>query len=372
MDPMELAIKKDFLQEARELLEDLERGLVALGRSGGSDGHAHEVDAVFRVMHTIKGSAMVAGFDGLGGFAHNVETLLAQLRSRQIEWSEAISDLLLRATDRCVEIVAGLARDFTTVVATDDLVAELRAYTDETPRAGSPAGARSASESKVAEAAFGFFDDPPAGAAPGLGGSLPPLAFDQPEEAALVLLCDDDPDLREVMRMYVEQVGYRCVEASSGREGLALAVEQPFDVILTDLRMPDMDGVAMAEELRRRRYTAPIVFFSGLADRSDMIRFLSLGAFDFLEKPVDRPRLEAVLLNAIHVKRVRDASVRLSALSFKAYLSLSLALDKARGGDPAAAEAKLEQVGGMLDAIAALTHYIVSPRVKAPPPKDGL
>jgi CheY-like chemotaxis protein/HPt (histidine-containing phosphotransfer) domain-containing protein len=372
VDPIEQAIKTDFLQEARELLEELERGLVALGSSGGASPRASELDAIFRVMHTIKGSAMVAGFDGLGAFAHAVETLLAQLRSRQLAWSETIGDLLLRANDRSVEIVSALTQNFAAVVATDDIVTELKACLASTPQAGSPEIARGVADPQGGAAAFGFFDAPPAAPAATPKADARPPAVAPAGEPATVLLCDDDSDLRELMHMYIEQIGYRCIVAGSGREGLAVAAKQAIDVVLTDLRMPDMDGASMAEELRARRYTAPIIFCSGQADRSDMVRFLNLGAFDFLEKPIEPARLEAVLLNAVHAKRVRDASVRLSALTFKTYLSLSMALDKASCVDPSAAQAKLDQIGGMLDEIAALTHYIVSPRIATPRAKDGI
>src|SRR5207245_487169 len=76
-----------------------------------------------------------------------------------------------------------------------------------------------------------------------------------------ILLVDDDPNLREVARYALSQAGFRVEEAANGRDALAAARARPPDLIVLDVRMPEMDGLEVCRELRKTS-RVPIVFLS--------------------------------------------------------------------------------------------------------------
>jgi PAS domain S-box-containing protein len=112
--------------------------------------------------------------------------------------------------------------------------------------------------------------------------------------AGLVLVIDDDPGTRELMRRYLMREGYRVEEASSGREGLEKARELKPTAITLDVMMPGMDGWAVLQELKADPELAdvPVVMVTMVDDRN---LGYALGATEYLTKPVDRQRLLSIL-----------------------------------------------------------------------------
>jgi len=99
-----------------------------------------------------------------------------------------------------------------------------------------------------------------------------------------VLLVEDEPQMRRFLRVALEGSGYRYLEAGTGQEGLALAVQHRPDVILLDLGLPDMDGLELMTRLRAWSQT-PVIVISARGQESDKIGALDVGADDYLTKP---------------------------------------------------------------------------------------
>jgi two-component system, cell cycle response regulator DivK len=108
-------------------------------------------------------------------------------------------------------------------------------------------------------------------------------------EGPLVLIVDDNERNRKLARDVLVAAGFETLEAASGAEGIALADEQLPDVILMDLRLPDMDGTDAARTLADGTRTAaiPVVVFSSLALEVDAAWLLGAGFAGYLEKPID-------------------------------------------------------------------------------------
>ena len=137
-----------------------------------------------------------------------------------------------------------------------------------------------------------FCDSPPAGAVIEPDERTLPSASEK--SATTILVIDDDASVRDLLRRHLVDSGYHVMTASGGEEGLRRAREHRPDAITLDVLMPNVDGWAVLAALKSDPALAPIpvVVISVLADRS---RGFSLGAHDFLTKPVSRERLLTVL-----------------------------------------------------------------------------
>ncbi len=107
-----------------------------------------------------------------------------------------------------------------------------------------------------------------------------------------ILLVDDDQNLREVARYALSQAGFRVEEAANGRDALAAARARPPDLIVLDVRMPEMDGFETCRELRKTS-RVPIVFLSSADEEIDRVLGLELGGDDYLGKPFSPRELVA-------------------------------------------------------------------------------
>ncbi|MBI3969948.1 MAG: response regulator transcription factor [Chloroflexi bacterium] len=119
-----------------------------------------------------------------------------------------------------------------------------------------------------------------------------------PANRAHILVVDDEPRYRKLIRFNLEAAGYRVSSAADGEEALAaLAAEMP-DLMILDLRLPGIDGFAVCERVREFA-TLPIIVLTALAAEADKVRGLRLGADDYVTKPFSAQellaRVEAVL-----------------------------------------------------------------------------
>jgi two-component system OmpR family response regulator len=107
-----------------------------------------------------------------------------------------------------------------------------------------------------------------------------------------ILVVDDDPHIREVIRFALAKAGYRVEEAADGREALAACEARLPDLLVLDILMPEMDGTEVCRQLRSRT-KVPIVFLSSMDDEVDRIVGLELGGDDYLTKPFSPRELTA-------------------------------------------------------------------------------
>lgn len=106
-----------------------------------------------------------------------------------------------------------------------------------------------------------------------------------------ILVIDDEPVLRITFQHLLEAQGYEVCVAANGQEGLDLFLEQPADLVITDILMPVLDGFATIEALRKASPTLPIIAMSAVADEKSMERPLTDPAFCCVAKPVNQHML---------------------------------------------------------------------------------
>jgi two-component system OmpR family response regulator len=107
-----------------------------------------------------------------------------------------------------------------------------------------------------------------------------------------ILVVDDDPHLREVVRVALELAGHRVVEAADGKAGLLAARRENPALVVLDIMMPELDGLEVCKALRQHSQV-PIVFLSSRDDELDRVLGLELGGDDYLTKPFSPRELTA-------------------------------------------------------------------------------
>ena len=117
-------------------------------------------------------------------------------------------------------------------------------------------------------------------------------------EQPLVWIVDDDAAIRELLSFMVTEDGCRVESFLSGADVLVAAAPPPAAVLL-DLMMPEVDGVEVLKELRRRHPALPVIILTAVSDIARAVEVTKLGAYDYLTKPVDRDRLLTTLRRAV-------------------------------------------------------------------------
>src|SRR5271166_4492825 len=160
-------------------------------------------------------------------------------------------------------------------------------------------------------------------------------------EGLKVLVIDDEPFHAETVAESLERVGYECTVAVSGKEGARLLVQEDFDVILTDLKMADLDGLAILRKAKEELPDAEVVVITGHGDVKTAVEAIKQGAANYLTKPVDLAELRAIVDRAAERLRLARANREL-----KRQLDEKFGFEGVVGNSPRMHEviAKLKQV----------------------------
>ena len=124
--------------------------------------------------------------------------------------------------------------------------------------------------------------------------------------AITLLVVDDDQNHRETLRTLLEEWGYATVGAGSGESAVALCREQPFDLILMDVRMGGMSGIEATRAIRAYNPAIPIVIMTAYSDVENAVEALKSGAYDYLTKPLAFDALKPALERALDHAALRD------------------------------------------------------------------
>lgn len=118
-------------------------------------------------------------------------------------------------------------------------------------------------------------------------------------KSASLLLVDDDPSLLTLLGMRLSSEGFRVMTAASGQEALRLLARAPVDLVISDLRMDQMDGLALFSEIQKRQPGLPVIILTAHGSIPDAVAATQQGVFSFLTKPVDRDALYRAIADAL-------------------------------------------------------------------------
>ena len=132
--------------------------------------------------------------------------------------------------------------------------------------------------------------------------------MDRPESAGRILVVDDNPHARELLRAALVAEGYTVTLAEGGEEALTKVAEEVPELILLDINMPGLNGYEVCSRLKGTEATRliPIIFLTSMSDLEDRLRGIEVGADDFLTKPFRKVELLARAKSLLRVKRLND------------------------------------------------------------------
>ncbi len=133
--------------------------------------------------------------------------------------------------------------------------------------------------------------------------------FSGRESEGLVLVVDDEPDVRKVVRMTLEKSGYDVVEAEDGEKAIEEIKKGEnsilLNLIVTDIRMPNMNGIDVINYYQKEWPSVPIIVLTGFPDLEMATSMLQHGVSDYLVKPVESDKLRASVAKALEQREVR-------------------------------------------------------------------
>lgn len=134
-----------------------------------------------------------------------------------------------------------------------------------------------------------------------------------------ILIVEDESRIADFLQRGLQSEGHFCVAAKDGREGLTLALEGDFDLILLDLMLPGMHGHEVCQQLRLKNILTPLIILTAMDSIDDVVGGLRLGADDYMTKPFSfeelLARIETVMRRS-SVKREEDPCLRAGAMEF--------------------------------------------------------
>jgi DNA-binding response OmpR family regulator len=137
-------------------------------------------------------------------------------------------------------------------------------------------------------------------------GSADDKAGEEEPFTGTVLVIDDERHSLDILTRFLALGDFATMTAASGEDGLALARSQPIDVIVLDVSMPGMDGLAVCEELRQDERTRgiPVILLTGHDDTRTRAAGMRLGVMEYLTKPVSRPELLTRVRAQLHARHL--------------------------------------------------------------------
>ncbi len=174
-----------------------------------------------------------------------------------------------------------------------------------------------------------------------------------------ILVCDDEPHIREPVAIYLRQNGFEVTTAVDGRDGLNKFQKDDFFLVITDINMPQMTGLDLLAEVRKVRPTTDVVMITGNVDLDYAIQAIKNGAYDYFRKPFDFEDVMLTVSRVVEKRRLQRAAAEAERLrgersaSERNAIEAVMALVQAVYSKDSYTRGHMERVGLYADVIAA-------------------
>lgn len=139
-----------------------------------------------------------------------------------------------------------------------------------------------------------------------------------------ILLVDDDPHCIDIISEVLKRTGLEVEVARDGEEALTKFTVKSFELILTDLMMPKMDGMSLLKEIRRREKEAVVLVITGFGTIESAVSAIKAGAYDYIPKPIKLDNLELIINRALEKKRLINQLNSLKGIFIAALISIPI------------------------------------------------
>jgi len=120
-----------------------------------------------------------------------------------------------------------------------------------------------------------------------------------------ILVVDDEQSMTQFLGIVLRKEGYQVTTVNSGREALEKFKSEAFDVVISDIKMPGMDGIQLLQDLKKQDASIPVVLMTAYASQQSAIDAVNLGAFQYLLKNAKNDEIKLVVRNALEIRRVK-------------------------------------------------------------------
>jgi DNA-binding response OmpR family regulator/HPt (histidine-containing phosphotransfer) domain-containing protein len=278
----------EFKTEAEELLDGAEKSLLALDKGGVFGCH---YDSIFRAFHSIKGAAGMMEMPLLQNHLHQLENLLTEQKPKA-SLSKAYIDFFLQGSDAARNLLNGNTIEFDYNV---------KDATNPSESANSDLSAGKQGDSKEAS---------------------PAPVEDKQSVAKIrgrIIVVDDETEIVSALTAILSNADLEAIGTSKPEEVLALIEKHQPDAVLTDIAMPNMNGMQLLEIIANKYPDLPVIFISGHVTKESLIEAIECGVYAVLEKPFNSKHLLACCLNAIQkfqLSKILNSSVNLLMYQF--------------------------------------------------------
>ena len=126
-----------------------------------------------------------------------------------------------------------------------------------------------------------------------------------------ILVVDDERGLREVLSIMLKRAGYAVIEASDGEEAIGHIDKEIFDLVITDLRMPKADGMAVLKAVKSSSPETVVLVITAFATADSAVDAMKQGAYDYLTKPFQVDEVQLIIRNALEKRRLSAENILL-------------------------------------------------------------
>ncbi|MCX6553660.1 MAG: sigma-54 dependent transcriptional regulator [Candidatus Aminicenantes bacterium] len=162
------------------------------------------------------------------------------------------------------------------------------------------------------------------------------------QQVTNILIVDDDRSLRKMLAFVLGKEGYGVEEAVSGVDALKKLKGRNFDLVISDIRMPDLNGIELLKKIKTHDPEMPVIMITAYATTNDAIEAMKLGAEDYIMKPFSLEELKIIINKSLHKKNIERENVEL-----KEKLSAKEKFENIVGADP-----KMRKIFELIDTIA--------------------
>jgi two-component system response regulator GlrR len=134
-----------------------------------------------------------------------------------------------------------------------------------------------------------------------------------------ILIVDDDQNLLQLLTMRLTAMGFAVTPCTNGEDAIAMGSKEPFDLVITDLRLPGVDGLTVTQELRAANASIPVIVLTAHGSIPNAVEAMQRGAFGYLTKPFDDKELKVYIEKALGQQRMSREIQRLQSLVRELY-----------------------------------------------------